>query len=502
MSNFQQNSTTKLSVLNVLLLVSVLGTLTLIFFSSSGGLRGTDQYQYVADAETLRSEKPALTNLFFPAKIVRNHAVNEQTNYFSHNGPLLHLVAKSNRSLNIQTTWILANCLFHLITALTCYVVARSLTSVSIATIVTLLYVASPIAFWQASNALQEQFYGALIALCLACYYFRPNLVTAALLPILYFIGALSHPIFILTGLLHGLSLVIVFAVKRHYSQALSGLLILVSVLFAITVSEQWFPSQFQPGLKEIITSAIPNYSNMVYHFQAAPVDITPKLLLDKLLAAIDMQFFSVKNAPFYIFTNIAGLSLLFLLYLCLFKRSIKFHLVAPLAILFGAYIGMVVLQQNHARFQQIIAPATFLAIALVLHRIKVNFVKPLMVVLGLLLVVNAMYAHYLREQALQQTSAINQLSAQIEAIGNNTKIASIDVREHGALAYALRPRKVLTINTTLMQPASITTAMDLFNADYVLLKGDYEIADNKRLSLHTEIDNQHFGKLTLYRIE
>jgi len=268
MSNFQLNPATNQSLLNALLLLTVLATFVLIYVSTSNGLRGTDQYQYAADAETLRKNKPALTNLFFPAKIVRNQAVQEDTNYFSHNSPLLHIVAKSTPSFDVQSTWVLLNCLFHLITALAVYCIARSLTSLSIATVVTALYVASPIAFWQVSNVLQEQFFSALIALCLICYYFSKNMAATALLPLCYFIGALSHPIFMLTGLLYGLSLIILSPIKRDYGLALVGFVVLVTVVFAKTVGAQWFPTQFQPGMKEIITSAIPNYSNMVYHFR------------------------------------------------------------------------------------------------------------------------------------------------------------------------------------------------------------------------------------------
>jgi len=305
MSNSQLSPATSQWQLHVLLLLTVLATLTLVYVSASEGLRGTDQYQYAADAETLRNNNPALTNLFFPAKIARNQAVQEDTNYFSHNSPLLHIVAKSTRSFNIQTTWVLLNCLFHLITALAIYCIARTLTSLSTATVVTALYIASPIAFWQVSNVLQEQFFCVLIALCLIGYYFSKNLAATALLPLCYFIGALSHPIFVLTGLLHGLSFIILSPVKRDFGLALVGLVVLVSVVSAKVFSAQWFPTQFQPGMKEIITSAIPNYSNMVYHFQPVLPEITPGLLFEKLIAAVKKQFFSISNIPFFMFTTV-----------------------------------------------------------------------------------------------------------------------------------------------------------------------------------------------------
>jgi len=254
--------------------------------------------------------------------------------------------------------------------------------------------------------------------------------------------------------------------------------------------------------MKEIITSAIPNYSNMVYHFQPVLPDITSELLFDKLIAAVKKQFFSIKDIPFFIFTNIAGFSLLFLLFSSLIQRknNICLHVIAPLAILFGAYIGMIVLQQNHARFQQIISSATFLVIALVIHRIRFNLIKPLVVVVCLLLVLDAVYAQYLRKQAVLQSAAISELSTQLDPLESDAKIVSVDVRGHGALAYALRPNKVLTINTKLMDNVSIQSAIKLFNAEYVLINGTHEQLFSKGLSLQSEIDNSHFGKLKLYR--
>lgn len=501
MFNFRLKSPTSQPLLDMLLLFSVLATLVLVYFSSSAGLRGSDQYQYSADAQTLRNNQPPLTNLFFPAKIVRNQAVQEDTNFFSHNGPLLHFVAKTTHYFDIQTSWVLLNCLFHIITALAIYSVARSLTSRSIATAVTALYFASPIAFWQVSNALQEQFFSALVAMCLIGYYFNKNLTLAALLPLCYFIGSLSHPIFVLTGLLHGLSMVILSPIKRDYSHTAIGLLVLASIFVALTLGKQWFPTQFQPGMKEIITSAIPNYSNMVYHFVPAPPDITSDLLLNKLIAAVKKQFFSIKDAPFFMFTNIAGFGLLYLLHASVIKRSVNFYLIAPLAILFGAYIGIIVLQQNHARFQQIVSPATFLVIALVIHKFRLNLVRPLIIVVCLLLAADIVYARHLRKQAVLQSAAISELSNQLGTLlTKDAKVVSIDVRQHGALAYALRPNKVLTINTKLMNNASILSAIELFGAEFVLIKGKQEQSFSEGLSLQAEIINPHFGELKLYQ--
>jgi len=162
----------------------------------------------------------------------------------------------------------------------------------------------------------------------------------------------------------------------------------------------------------------------------------------------------------------------------------------------------MIVLQQNHARFQQIISPATFLVIAIVLHRIRFNVIKPCIAVVCLLLTLDAVYAQHLRKQALLESTAISELSTKLDSLVNGSKIVSVDVREHSALAYALRPEKVLTVRTKLMERASILSAIELFEPKYLLMKGKHELMFNNSLELQTEIDSPHFGKLKLYLLK
>jgi len=188
------------------------------------------------------------------------------------------------------------------------------------------------------------------------------------------------------------------------------------------------------------------------------------------------------------------------LLYSSLVKRKISLYVLAPLAILFGAYTGMIVLQQNHARFQQIISPATFLVIAIVMHRITFNVIKPSIVVVCLLLALNSVYAQHLRKQALFESASISELSNQLGTLSSSSKIVSVDIFAHSALAYALRPNKVLTVRTKEMERASILSAIKLFEPNYILMQGKHELLFSRNLSLQTEIDSPHFGNLKLYR--
>jgi len=116
------------------------------------------------------------------------------------------------------------------------------------------------------------------------------------------------------------------------------------------------------------------------------------------------------------------------------------------------------------------------------------------------LVAVDTVYAQYLRKQAMLQSTAINEFSTQVGSIIKNAKIVSVDIRAHGALAYALRPNKVLTINTRLMDSDSILSAVEMFDAEFVLVQGNNKLLLSEDLSLQAELDSPHFGKLKLYQ--
>jgi len=72
------------------LIVAFTVSIALIIYATNG-VRGTDQYWYLADVSTLSAGNPPTTNLYYPGQLLRKSGAEELPNYFLHNGPMLAL---------------------------------------------------------------------------------------------------------------------------------------------------------------------------------------------------------------------------------------------------------------------------------------------------------------------------------------------------------------------------------------------------------------------------
>ena len=96
-----------------LLLLPILGTAVLISVAfAASGVRGTDQYWYLADVLTLIEGGDPLSNLYFPRAVLDGTA-----NYFAHSGPSLHLSAMVGKIVGPYNGWLVVNLISHAIIA-------------------------------------------------------------------------------------------------------------------------------------------------------------------------------------------------------------------------------------------------------------------------------------------------------------------------------------------------------------------------------------------------
>ena len=372
---------------NVARLALLCALLLSVLFIALGaqGVRGTDQYNYLADTQTVLTGQQPVTNLLFPAKIIRE-ADNPTPAGFHHNGPPIYVAAWLGRWLGSYHGWVVMNILSHLVVAACLWLLVRPHTSLRITQWVCSIYLVSPSSIWLGINVLQEMFFAALVALVLVGFVYRsrvPGLLAgiAAL-----FVGVLSHPMFLPVAFLFAVYLVVesIMAKRKRFASvgAIAGVFLAVGSIYLSTLKGVIFPSSFQPDLAAIITSAIPGESNMFWHYSLDQRAVSGELLLAKLQAAVQRHFFTLKEAPFYAYTNLAVLSLAYLAWRHL-RNSWQFML--PLVVFLGLYASMIVLQQNQPRYQQIVAAASFAMIALAWYRsgLKVPDYLLLLVLLG-----------------------------------------------------------------------------------------------------------------------
>jgi len=184
-----------------LTLIVLLATV-LLYWHYVTGVRGSDQYWYLSDTETLVSGSSPHTNTVFSGMLLRQTIPNPET-FFVHNGPLLHLNAAIGRVTGAFHAWKITNLAFFLIAALFTGFLVKQLCDTRYACLAVSLYLLTPIHNWLAGNLLQETFYSAITAVLSFLIVVRFNDSRWGwLLPPVLFIGTLAHPMYPLLGVI------------------------------------------------------------------------------------------------------------------------------------------------------------------------------------------------------------------------------------------------------------------------------------------------------------
>lgn len=467
------------------------------------GVRGTDQYWYVADVERIVDDLPLVTNTYFPGEMLRRNAVPDP-NYIHHNSPMLYIVAFIGSILSVYNAWIFANIACHLIVASVIYSLSIKFTDQVIATLVASFYLLSPIAIWQAINPLLEMYYSALVALVLWCFFNRQNVWCTVCLVLLLALGLVSHPIFFVPAIVYGM--VLVYENRRLKCLYLLGIggAYLSSMLFLLHFKGQWLPSSFQPSISAIVASAVPGKSNMFWHYAEELPKINFELMMSKTISAIKKHIIEPRFVPFYIFTNVGILAGVYLTVTHL--RRLWFVLV-PLGLFGIQYVAMILLQQNHPRFQQIVAVVTFLMIALAIKhvsytRLRGKFRIPLIGIVFLcLLAVNSFLVHTAKNESVIEDQDIRSINHIIQQVSKDEemRIVTIDVMPHNPFSYATRPNSTLFIRSDMLEISQIEKAINLFEPNLVIVRNSESVIDLSAYKIVGRIESQRFGELELY---
>ncbi|MFK8078798.1 MAG: hypothetical protein AB8B97_00815 [Granulosicoccus sp.] len=474
----------------------------LVIVAGAQGVRGTDQYNYLADTRTTLDQQAHVTNLLFPAKLIRE-GDSPTPAYFHHNGPPIQVAAWLGRWSGAYAGWILMNLLAHMIVGLSVYALARKVATQRIALWTTSLYLVSPSAIWLGINVLQEMFFAGLLALVLVGFVYRSRPAILALGSMALLVGVLCHPIFQAAALLLSVYVAIESMLARRYVLVCAALVNLGAVLFLMSQQGSWYPSSFQPDLTAIITSSIPGESNMFWHYSLEQRSISVQLLIDKLIASSKRHFLKPFEAPFFLYTNLAVVCLI---YLAFRHMRQTWQLLLPVCLFLGLYAGMIVLQQNQPRYQQIVAVASFTAIALAWARSGFRIPD---YALAIFLAGNLALGGYLSFSAAQdaqkESDSLEQFLIRLvdEGVEADARVAAFDLSPHSPLAVTLKPRQLLSIRTDMMSPDDISYVLSLYKPTHILVKADIDDAQLSsmiRVDLpdRAVLDNTFFGDLQL----
>jgi len=463
----------------LLALASIVLTFLLIVYGADG-VRGSDQYWYIADVQTIAAGLPPVSNTWFPTGLLRAGS-DDYPNYIFHNGPLLHLVAALGKVLPASpySLWMGINLLSLLITIAVVGLWLRSRANATVANYAMALCALSPIGLWQSANILRETWFGALAALSFVLFFHSERRPLAQLpLTAILAVGAFAHPMYLILMVLLLLWQLYGVISKRSALIGLMLVLNLVAIVLIRSSTKSLFPSSFQPDLASIIASAVPNLTNMMWHFADVQVPVDASLLWDKFVHALKKQFATPGQMPVYFLSN-AGLVAWAYLW---FKRpSGLVKTLVVITLFFGLYGSMVVLQQNHPRFQQLIAAMTFIAIGHAFFtagfKNKTLAILCVPVLLGCL-AVNVYSMNRLRGETQDERVSVSQIRSALlnqDQLYDPTAIDAvmpeemakrflfIDIRQHDPMSWALRPHKALFVRSKLISEAAAQQAIALF---------------------------------------
>ena len=193
-----------------LLLLGYLGIgvlfITLVVYCSSGGVRGSDQYWYVADVNTLLKGLPPNSNFVYPGTFLRDGLPIEE-HYFAHHTITHHIVLIFAKVLtplfqSSYEAWIVTLTLSSVGTAWLISRIVRGYAGTLPAFLGFAIYLLLPVTFWQTVNPLQESFFAFMVAL-VAYLFLRSQKRTFYwfFLPGALIIGIMAHPLFFGLGL-------------------------------------------------------------------------------------------------------------------------------------------------------------------------------------------------------------------------------------------------------------------------------------------------------------
>ena len=130
-----------------------------------------------------------------------------------------------------------------------------------------------------------------------------------------------------------------------------------------------------------------------------------------------------------------------------------------------GLYAAIVVLQQNHMRFQQLVAPAAFILIGHALHVCLPRRWLPWLmgpVLLGCL-AVSVLMARQLHDEGLAERADRERVGAALDFVGARDRVLFVDILRHDPLSFVLRPTPALFVRPALISDAAARDAIARF---------------------------------------
>ena len=475
----QRRLFSKVEVILILVIISIF--IFLIYWGSSSGVRGTDQYWYLADAESLINGQGVQTNNIYPVSVYKE--IQSIPRPFVHNILNLYFAILPGIFFGAYTGFIIMNILCSFLTAFFMYKTIIIYTKYQPALLISLLYLLLPITVWQTAQPLAEASIAPLVALLMLLYakisISNNNNLNNWL--ILVFISGLL--------ILCRLSfLPLIFVIPIIYlihnrpikvKNILNAIILFILGFLFLLIQKNFFESNVSTSLLQTIISN----KTMGFYFDLYTLPITIKNVIDilfiKTIKALKIQFLSLNSLGilFYLPFNLMAIISLILLFK---SKSKKIKNITFIAILFFLlHLLTVILVQNQFRYMLVIIPPLLIATGIALGNWKrvICFLNKKYVIFILILIliltpIDFILANQSHNEGIIDQQVRKELSSVFD---ENIPTCDTIMVEYGGggnliYGYILRPRFVLYIRDDYSKEIYYRLAKNV-NAKWMICK-------------------------------
>lgn len=441
----------------IVTLFVILAYMCIVWFGASG-VRGSDQYWYVADVQSLIDGHGVQTNNVFPVSVMEN--VENIPRPFVHNTPNVYLPVLLGKIMGAYNGWIFINIISSLLTSLLIYKILKRFVNYQYALLSAIIYLLLPSVTVASLQPLLEASISPLVGLVVFLYLeSKENFMRWLLLTTTATVLILCRESFLPLLILIPIAYLFHHGIKAKYLIR-SSVLLLVGMLILILTRHFFEPNVSVPILRTI-TNAVPGRTtNMDNYFNidAKPLSlyVVMESLWIKLIYSLKEQLltFNKNGILFYLPFNLMIVNSL----IPIIKSDIALlrnKIIISTYTLVAIHFMTIAIMQNQYRYMVPILPVLVMATGLLISKYDIfhqfSKLKLAYLVLCFILVLTPInlvisYSNFTAGNEAKVNHNILQ-SFYSAHIGNEDKIMVEATDDYLMQGYLLRPRTVLFIN-------------------------------------------------------
>ncbi|MEI8204590.1 MAG: hypothetical protein WCH34_16335 [Bacteroidota bacterium] len=352
---------------SILLFIVILLFIIAVINISSGGIRGTDQYWYIADVESLMHGKNKTNDLY--SGLIMGDSSYLLLRPFIHNVLSLYLVLPFAFIFGSYTGWVVLNSISVLIAAFMILWTINRITGNLLYSLYGFsIFLLNPIILWHTTQPLAEAsvtpFVAAVVAICASAQLdFKRTFGIIIILVLANMVRGVFFPLLILMPFVY---FYLNYSKKSFWKSLFLFLMLIVTTILLIKFQLIIFgESPF--GLKDLLMNALPGGSNMDFYLFEKVHSIDWALVSNKFINSIQKQLWSGDQwFLFYLSFNIMSI---LLLYKICNQNSLSLQVIVFALMLLMIHIATVLIHQNQFRYMLIPFPAVLVGSVLVIEK-------------------------------------------------------------------------------------------------------------------------------------